>query len=112
MNEIGGILWEACLHAIRTHMDKRGVGDAAPEDPAALMEDVRREALEYLSGQGYSIGKGGSGFLTVCCGCRKVRDGGNRWRSFEDYMAEHSGVEITHGLCAECVKTLHLNTGP
>ena len=106
MKDIGGILWDAYLHALEKHMGEPNANASISADPKAFMEEVRQEALEYLNDQGYSIGEYGNGFLTVCCNCKKVRDGDDRWRSFEDYMAEHSRVEITHGLCAECVKTL------
>jgi hypothetical protein len=106
MKHIGGILWDAYLYALEKRFDKSNDEASTSADPRALMEEVRQEALEYLNAQGYSIGEDDSGFLTVCCECKKVRDGDNRWRSFEDYMAEHSRVEITHGLCEDCVKKL------
>ncbi len=106
MKDIGGIIWEAYLHALKKRIGGSGEAASISADPTALMEEVRREALEYLNARGYSVGEDGSGFLTVCCICKKVRDGDDRWRSFEDYMVEHSRVEITHGLCAECVNKL------
>jgi hypothetical protein len=104
MKDIGGILWDAYLHALEKHMGKSPASTKA--DLKALMEEVRQEALEYLGDRGYSIGEDGNGFLTVCCNCKKVRDGDDRWQSFEDYMTEQSWVEITHGLCEDCVKKL------
>jgi hypothetical protein len=106
MKQIGRILWDAYLHALERLIGESNACESMSIDPETLMEEVRQEALEYLRARGYSVGGNGSSFLMVCCNCKKVRDGGNKWQDFEDYMAEHSSVEITHGLCAECVDEL------
>ena len=106
MKHIGRILWDAYLHALEKHIGESNADASMAANPKAFMEKVRQEALEYLKARGYSIGEDGSGFLTVCCNCKRVRDGGDRWQCFEDYMAEHSRIEITHGLCGECVNKL------
>ena len=40
-------------------------------------------------------------FLSLCANCRKLRDG-DKWISFEEYMREKEGKEISHGICPQC----------
>ena len=43
-----------------------------------------------------------SGMLPVCSYCRKVRDDKGYWEQIEQYVAEHSQAEFSHGICPEC----------
>jgi hypothetical protein len=43
-----------------------------------------------------------SGLLTVCAQCRKIRIEQQAWEHLDDYVAAHSLVVFTHGLCPEC----------
>jgi PAS domain-containing protein len=45
--------------------------------------------------------------LPICAKCKKVRDDEDFWHDVEDYLARHSTVEFTHGLCPECLKILY-----
>jgi hypothetical protein len=44
------------------------------------------------------------GLIPVCVHCRKVRDNGNTWSHMESYLKEHLDLDITHGLCPDCLK--------
>jgi PAS domain S-box-containing protein len=48
-----------------------------------------------------------SGLLPICASCKKIRDDKGYWNQIESYIREHSGAEFTHGICPECMKTLH-----
>ncbi len=45
-----------------------------------------------------------SGLLPICAWCKKVRDDDGYWQQVEDYFASRSGIEFTHGMCADCFK--------
>ena len=37
---------------------------------------------------------------------RKVRDDKDYWSSVEDYLDQHAGVKITHGMCPSCASEM------
>ena len=47
------------------------------------------------------------GLLPICSSCKKIRDDHGYWNQLETYIAAHSDVEFTHGLCPECVQKLY-----
>jgi sigma-B regulation protein RsbU (phosphoserine phosphatase) len=42
------------------------------------------------------------GLLPICCYCKKIRDDRNYWQQVDTYVADHSEVQFTHGICPEC----------
>jgi phosphoserine phosphatase RsbU/P len=40
--------------------------------------------------------------LPICSFCRKVRDADGRWHSLEDYVAQRTQADFTHGICPAC----------
>ncbi len=48
-----------------------------------------------------------SGFLPICCSCKKIRDDEGYWQQIELYISNHSDVEFSHGICEECSKKLY-----
>ncbi len=42
------------------------------------------------------------GLLPICSYCKKIRDDGNYWRQVEEYIAHHSEVTFSHGICPGC----------
>ena len=42
------------------------------------------------------------GLLPICAYCKKVRDDRNYWRQVEHYLAEHSNLTFSHGICPDC----------
>ncbi len=48
-----------------------------------------------------------SGLLPICANCKKIRDDGGYWNKIESYFRSHSAVEITHGLCPDCLQELY-----
>jgi len=45
-----------------------------------------------------------SGLLTICAGCKKIRDDGGYWKQVEGYIQEHSEARFSHGMCPDCIK--------
>ena len=44
------------------------------------------------------------GLVPICCYCKKVRNDKNYWEQLETYLSQHSGVEISHGICPDCLE--------
>lgn len=48
-----------------------------------------------------------SGFLPICCSCKKIRDDKGYWQQIESYIKSHSEAEFSHGICPECSMKLY-----
>jgi DNA-binding response OmpR family regulator len=44
------------------------------------------------------------GLLPICSYCKNVRDDQDYWQRVDDYIAAHSDVRFTHGICPSCYK--------
>jgi DNA-binding response OmpR family regulator len=44
------------------------------------------------------------GLLPICAHCKRIRDDKNYWHSVENYVADHSSAEFTHGICPACLE--------
>ena len=44
------------------------------------------------------------GFLPICSFCKKIRSEGNTWEHIEQYVAERSEAQFSHGICPNCLK--------
>jgi len=66
---------------------------ADSEPPLALL--ILQEIGELVSTQG---------IVPVCMHCGKVRGAPGRWASMEQYLKEHLDLDMSHGLCPECLK--------
>ncbi|MEP0546074.1 MAG: hypothetical protein ABJF88_04020 [Rhodothermales bacterium] len=42
------------------------------------------------------------GLLPICAWCKQIRDENGAWQQVETYIARHSDVEFTHGMCDDC----------
>jgi hypothetical protein len=47
------------------------------------------------------------GLLPVCASCKRVRDDQGYWTMLDEYLQDHSDIDITHGLCPDCSKALY-----
>ncbi len=43
-----------------------------------------------------------SGMLPICAWCKKVRDDQGYWNQLERFIASHTPVDFTHGICPDC----------
>jgi PAS domain S-box-containing protein len=48
-----------------------------------------------------------SGLIPICASCRKVRDDKGYWNQLEAYLALHSEMAFSHGLCPDCARRLY-----
>lgn len=42
--------------------------------------------------------------LPICMGCKKVRRDKDYWQTIEQYLETHLDIDLTHGLCPECLE--------
>ena len=45
------------------------------------------------------------GLIRICSFCKKIKNDQGTWQQIELYLREHSDVEFSHGVCAECGQT-------
>lgn len=46
------------------------------------------------------------GLLPICSYCRKVRDEADYWQNVEEYLSTALEVDITHGVCPDCLERI------
>ncbi len=44
------------------------------------------------------------GILPLCSFCKKIRDDKGYWHQVDVYIHKHSGADISHGVCPDCLK--------
>lgn len=42
------------------------------------------------------------GLLPICCYCKSIRTDENYWQQVEHYIADHSELQFSHGICPDC----------
>jgi hypothetical protein len=47
--------------------------------------------------------------LPICAKCKKIRDDEGFWNQVEEYLATHSNIRFSHGLCPECAEEVLLD---
>jgi PAS domain-containing protein len=45
--------------------------------------------------------------IPICAKCKRIRDDEDYWQNVEDYFNEYIGIEFSHGICPECMKSLY-----
>jgi len=45
--------------------------------------------------------------LPMCAACKKIKIAENTWETVEKYISRHLGLDLSHGICAECRKKLY-----
>ncbi len=75
-------------------------------NPAMALELLRVlshrvRALEKIATK--SLG----GLLPICLNCKNIRDESNSWVRIEDYIADRSEADFTHGMCPDCMRKLY-----
>lgn len=46
------------------------------------------------------------GLLPICSYCKKVRNERNYWERVDSYLTSHSDLELTHGICPDCMERM------
>jgi sigma-B regulation protein RsbU (phosphoserine phosphatase) len=47
-----------------------------------------------------------NGLLPICSYCKSVRTDQNYWERVDHYMAQHTDVQFSHGICPTCYETV------
>ncbi|MCL4234467.1 MAG: hypothetical protein KJ042_08115 [Deltaproteobacteria bacterium] len=47
------------------------------------------------------------GLLPICASCKKVRNDDGYWQGIDLYLRDHADVELTHGICPDCMASLY-----
>ena len=47
-----------------------------------------------------------SGLLPICSYCKRIRSDQNYWEQVDSYVAHHSDVKFSHGICPSCFETV------
>jgi len=45
--------------------------------------------------------------VTMCSGCKRIRDEKLQWQAIEDLLYEQHGERFSHGMCSECIERLY-----
>jgi PAS domain S-box-containing protein len=51
------------------------------------------------------------GIVPICSYCKKTRDDEGYWSSVEVYISNHTGAELTHGICPDCLPQVYKEAG-
>ncbi|MCP4641388.1 MAG: response regulator [bacterium] len=44
------------------------------------------------------------GILPICTFCKRVRDDAGYWEQVDVYLHDHTGADVSHGICPDCMK--------
>lgn len=50
-----------------------------------------------------------SGFLPICCSCKKIRDDEGYWQQVEKFVQDRTDARFSHGYCPDCALKLYGN---
>ena len=48
-----------------------------------------------------------SGILPICPKCTRIRDEADHWMKLETYVSDRTEARFSHGLCADCIRSLY-----
>ncbi len=48
-----------------------------------------------------------SGLLSICSGCKKIRNEEDQWEQLETYIRTRTEADFSHGLCEDCLRRLY-----
>jgi GAF domain-containing protein len=69
-------------------------------------EDEKNRLLAELKESLVNI-KTLKGLVPICSSCKKIRNDFGYWQQVEEYVAEHTEADFSHGLCDECAHKLY-----
>lgn len=47
------------------------------------------------------------GLIPMCAGCKRIRSDQGFWHEVAEYLQKMGGIQVTHGLCPECARSLY-----
>ncbi|WP_319521237.1 response regulator [uncultured Desulfosarcina sp.] len=98
-NPYGYIIKPYEINELRSAIEIARVKHKAAVEQKALIAQLQK-ALDEV--------KTLSGLLPICASCKWIRDDDNQtWQPIEEYIANHSNADFTHGICPECARRLY-----
>ncbi len=75
------------------------------EERVAELQSLQAEKLKLIDELQKALAevKTLSGILSICSGCKKIRDEKGNWVQVESYVSNHVDVMFSHGMCPDCV---------
>lgn len=98
--EVDGVLTKLIV----TTTDITARKDAEVEREALVRE---RESLIRERERALDQVKRLSGLLPICAKCKRTRDDKGYWEQLDEYLAKHSDIQISHGICPTCARELY-----
>jgi len=89
----------ACLQRLQLEEAFRALRESQQqllESNSALL------ATNQQLGEALSQVKALRGLLPICCYCKRVRNDGEYWSQIEEYLRDHSDLQLSHGICDHC----------
>lgn len=71
---------------------------------ATLQKNAELEEANNKLQQAISTIKTLRGLVPICMHCKKIRDDKGFWEKLETYIANHSDVQFSHGICPDCLE--------
>jgi PAS domain S-box-containing protein len=105
----GELFWEqSTITSIRDEQGKPAFYMAVKEDITMrrALEEERERLIAELQNSLDNI-KTLRGLVPICASCKKIRNDGGYWQQVEEYVAEHTEADFSHGLCDECAHKLY-----
>lgn len=87
-----------CLYSMRDITERRRL----MEEKSELIERLSRALSDIHTLEG---------IVPICASCKKVRDDSGFWEQVENYVASHTMVEFSHGICPDCTARLYPDLG-
>lgn len=69
---------------------------------ANMARDLKRKNTELQRAQAQI--KTLRGIIPICMHCKEIRNDEGYWIRLEEYIAEHSDAQLSHGICDKCMK--------
>jgi len=83
--------------------DGRKVFGVVQDITARKRIETEREALILQLQDALEHIKTLKGIVPICATCKKVRDDKGYWEQVEAYLARHTDVRFSHGICPDCL---------
>jgi PleD family two-component response regulator len=89
--------------AYLNHLQRDEAYRALRESQQQLLEsNAALLATNQKLGEALSDVKQLTGLLPMCAYCKRVRNDQNYWDQIEGYLAKHSDLQLSHGVCEDC----------
>jgi len=86
--------------------------DVFKNEHVLILDYLSKTMAVLCSGDALAKLQNISTFLPVCASCKRIRDDAGGWNDVDVYIATHTDLKVTHGICEACTKKLYPNLFP